>query len=130
MATETRSAIARGWTRLGDSRALIVGGLALGGAVIWGAAQAGITSAVLYRMFRKRRHRGSSAKRAANALADTSLRWVARVAIPVASAPALAIRIAQVFALSYFGLRAIDERQKAQRQLASGAQPVALHAAG
>ena len=129
MATETRNAIARGWTRLGDSRALIVGGLALGGAVIWGAAQAGITSAVIYRMFRKRRHRGRS-ERAADALADTSLRWLTRAAIPVASAPALAIRIAQVFALSYFGLRAIEERRKAQGQLAAGPQPLAPQAGG
>lgn len=126
----TQDAIARGWARLDDSRALIVGGLVLGGAVIWGAAQAGIASAMLYRLFRKRPRRRSSAKHAADALTDTSLRWLARIAIHPTSVPGLVLRIAEVAAISYVVFRAIDGRRRAQGQLATGPRSLALPPAG
>jgi hypothetical protein len=129
IAPKKRNVIARGWARLGDSRALIVGGLVLGGAVVWGAAQAGLASAVLYRLFRKRHPREEPVKKAVGAIADRSLRRVARAVIPPTSPPALAIRIAEVLAISYFAYRAIQGRRNAQRQLAAGPRPFELPAA-
>lgn len=126
----TQDAIARGWARLDDSRALIVGGLVLGGAVIWGAAQAGIASALLYRLFRRRPRKQSSVKQAADALTDTSLHWLARITMHPASAPALAIRVAEVLAVAYLAYRAIESRRKEQGQLATGRPQLALPSAG
>lgn len=128
IAPKSRNTIARAWARLGDSRALVVGGLVLGGATIWGAAQAGIASALLYRVLRRRPQREDTVKNAASALADMSLRRVARAVIP--PAPALAIRIAEVLAITYFAYRAIERRRNAQGQLATGPQPLALPPGG
>jgi hypothetical protein len=121
-----RNAIVHHWSRLEGSRALIVGGLVLGGAVIWGAVQTGIASALVYRLLRKPRRRESAVKKATGAVTETSLRLIARAAIPAASPPALAIRVAEVLAISYFAYRAIEGRRRAQGQLAARPSPLAL----
>lgn len=102
----------------------------LGGAVVWGAVQTGIASALIYRLFRKPRRRETAVKQAGGAVTDASLRWIARAAIPAASPPALAIRIAEVLAISYFAYRAIEGRRRAQGQLATRPAPLALPPAG